>query len=233
MAYFRLFFIIIFTGLSSITALTFNIIDRSYRLYFWFSRVFANGIFKIAGISYEIIGLEKLDSSKSYVYVSNHSSMFDIPAIMAAVPNKASIVFKKELARIPFFGWALVTGPYVLIDRQNPEKAMKSIERAKELLITRGVSIALFAEGTRSKTGEVQPFKRGAFHLASLVNHPIVPVSIKGAEQVLPKGKFNIVPGKIQVVFDHPIPCMGPMNRQEEIALMEKVREIVKRNKEE
>ncbi|MBI2420217.1 MAG: 1-acyl-sn-glycerol-3-phosphate acyltransferase [Ignavibacteriales bacterium] len=233
MAYIRLVLIAFFIFLCSVSALIFNLVDRSFGLYFWLTRILGNGVLFLAGVEYEVLGAENIDTTKTYVYVSNHSSMFDIPAIMAAVPTRASIIFKKELARIPFFGWALVTGPYVLINRQKPEKAMKSSDHAKKLLTEKGVSMILYAEGTRSKTGEVLPFKRGAFHLASMVSHPIVPVSIKGADKVMPKGKFNIVHGKIQVIFDKPIEFKGPLNRKEEIELMDRVREIVIRNKEE
>jgi len=157
--------------------------------------------------------------------------MFDIPAIMAAVPTRASIVFKKELARIPFFGWCLTTGPYILIDRQNPEKAMGSIGKAKKMMAEKKVSVILFAEGTRSLTGDVQPFKRGAFYLAARVNYPIVPVSVSGTAKILPKGKLNIRPGTITISFASPIETTSVTNKKEEVELMEKVREIVILNK--
>jgi 1-acyl-sn-glycerol-3-phosphate acyltransferase len=189
-------------------------------------------VLRISGINLEIRGLDNFDHSEPVVYVSNHSSMFDIPVIMYAVPNRASIVFKKELTRIPVFGWQLVTGPFVLIDRQNPEKAMKSIQTAKTRMSEKNLSMVLFAEGTRSKTGEVQPFKRGAFYLASKVNRPIVPVSISGAENILPKGKLNINPGTIIITFDKPFAGNGNMNKKDELELMESVRRIVIKNKE-
>ncbi|MCE1188362.1 MAG: 1-acyl-sn-glycerol-3-phosphate acyltransferase [Ignavibacteria bacterium] len=229
--YIRLFFLYIYTGICSVFALLFNI-DRSFRLYFWLSKVFSNGILWISGIKLHVEGTENINPEEAYVYVSNHSSMYDIPAIMAAVPNKASIVFKKELARIPIFGWQLATGPYVLMDRQNPERAMQSIERAKKLMTLNKISTILYAEGTRSKTGEIQPFKRGAFYLASRVQHPIVPVTIKGTEKILPKGTLRIHPGVITVVFDKPIEVAPVMNKKDEMELMDKVREIIIRNKE-
>lgn len=114
-----------------------------------------------------------------------------------------------------------------MIDRDNRESAAKSIEIAKKIMSEKGRSIVLYAEGTRSKTGEVQPFKRGAFYLASRVGFPIVPVSISGAEKILPKGKFKIEGGIINVHFEKPILTDNIKTRKDELDLMEKVREII------
>ena len=144
-----------------------------------------------------------------------------------SVPNRMSIVFKKELAKIPLFGWQLYLGPYVMIDRTNIEKALKSIEEAKKLMEDKNVSILVFAEGTRSKTGEIQEFKRGAFRMASAVGYPIIPVSISGSNKIMPKGTFKLKPGIISVHFDKPISTENIKSRQDEIDLMKKVYNIV------
>lgn len=209
-----------------------SLIDRSHGLYIKVSRLFAKGIFFLSGVKLKVTGLENLDPSQAYVYVSNHAGNFDIPAMMLASPNRMRFVFKKELARIPVFGWQLSLGPYIIIDRQNPEKAMRSIEKAKQVMDDPGDSVLLFAEGTRSKTGEVQPFKRGAFYLAARVYQPVVPVSICNSWKIMPKSALKIVPGEMQVHFDKPITVSGAMNKREELALMEKVRNIVIQNKE-
>lgn len=230
--YIKLTLIFFYTAVLSVVAIIFAIVDRSFKLYFWLSKVFSKGILLISGIKLEVKGLENFDPSGVYVYVSNHSSMYDIPAIQYAVPNRASIVFKQELGKIPFFGWQLKMGPYIIIDRRNPEKAMRSIEKAKSTMKNKGFSIILFAEGTRSKTDEVQPFKRGAFYLASRVSYPIIPVSISGTGKILPKGKLKILPGEITVFFDKPIETGEIKSKKDEVELMEKVREIVIKNKE-
>lgn len=223
----QLFLIVLYTIIMSIIAQLANIIDRSFTTYFFLSRVYSRGVLFISGVKLLVKGTENVEQGKTYVYVSNHSSMFDIPALMAAFPGRVSIVFKKELARIPIFGWQLVTGPFILIDRQNPEKAMKSIERAKNLMSNKNISVVLFAEGTRSKTGEVQPFKRGAFYLAARVNHPIIPVAIRGADEIMPKGKLIIKKGTIEVVFGKEIDTSTVKNKNDEIRLMEEVREKI------
>jgi 1-acyl-sn-glycerol-3-phosphate acyltransferase len=208
----------------------FSIVDRSFHLYYKLSKIWSKGILLISGIKLSISGLENFDHKSIYVFVSNHSSQYDIPSLQYAIPVPISIVFKKELSRIPLFGWQLKMGPYIMIDRANVEDALKSIEEAKKRMIEKKLSPLVFAEGTRSRTGEVQPFKRGAFYLASKVGFPIIPVSVSGASKILPKGKFKIKSGTIFVHFDKPISLENIINRKDEIELMEKVRSIIIQN---
>ncbi len=229
-SYIKVFFIILYTTVFSVLSLIAGLVDRSHNVYFILSRLFGKGVLAIARVKLKITGLENIDKNRSYIFVSNHSSQFDIPSLQVAVPQQASIVYKKELAKIPLFGWQMMAGPYIMIDRQKVDSAIKSIEQAKKLMSERGRSILLFAEGTRSKTGEVQPFKRGAFYLASRVGHPIVPVSISGAGKILPKGKFNIKKGTIHIYFAKPILTENISSRKDEIDLMEKVRNVVIEN---
>ncbi len=214
----------------SVVAIIVSIIDRSFTLYFLESRVFSKGILLIGGVKLKVTGIENLNLKDTYIFVSNHSSQFDIPALQYSIPHKASIVYKKELGKIPLFGWQMKLGPYIMIDRQNVEKAIESIKRAKKMMSEKGVSVLLFAEGTRSKTGEVQPFKRGAFYLASRAGYPIIPVSVSGTEKILPKGKFKIKSGTINIHFDKPISTDNIKNRKDELDLMEKVRDIIIQN---
>ncbi len=229
-SYIKVFFIGIYTAVLSVFALISAIVDRSFKSYFIISRIFSKGILVIGGVKLNVTGIDNLNLKKTYIFVSNHSSQFDIPAVQYSVPHKFSIVYKKELGKIPLFGWQMRLGPYIMIDRQNVENALHSIERAKKLMSGKGVSVLLFAEGTRSKTGEVQPFKRGAFYLASRVGYPIIPVSISGADKILPKGKFRIKRGTINIHFDKPISTENIKNRKDELDLMEKVRDIIIQN---
>lgn len=226
LSYIKLFFIIIYATIISILAMICSL-DRSFNLYNLLSKVFAKGIFLISGVRVTISGLENIDPNGTYVLVSNHSSQFDIPAIQWTSPVRTSFLYKKEINKVPIFGWQLMMGPYVTIDRKNAEKAMQGIQKAKELMSRKNVSVVVFAEGTRSKTGEIQQFKRGAFYLASKVGFPIVPVTITGTSQILPKGKFMIKSGTINVHYDKPIDTTFLKTRQDEISLMDKVREIV------
>jgi 1-acyl-sn-glycerol-3-phosphate acyltransferase len=226
LSYIKIFLIIIHSTICSILALIFSI-DRSFFLYYKLSKFFSKGILLISGIKLSVTGLENFNHNKIYVFVSNHSSQYDIPSLQYAIPLPISIVFKKELSKIPVFGWQLRTGPYIMIDRSNAESALKSIEKAKKRMIEKKLSPLLYPEGTRSKTGEVQPFKRGAFYLASKVGFPVIPVTVSGASEILPKGKFKIKRGTIYVHFDKPISTENILSRKDELDLMEKVRDII------
>jgi 1-acyl-sn-glycerol-3-phosphate acyltransferase len=221
-------FLIIVHGLfwSTVTLLTLPF-DRNFVFYFKVSKWFSSGILKISGIKLNITGLENFSPEKTYVFVPNHSSQYDITALQYSIPNRMSMIFKKELARIPLFGWTLYLGPYILIDRQSFSKSMQSIEEAKGRMEKQNISVVVFAEGTRSKTGEIQPFKRGAFRLATRVDYPIIPVSISGSNKIMPKGTFKITPGTIDIHFDKPIPSEGMDSRKDEIELMNRVRDVV------
>lgn len=229
LSYIKIFFIIIHATICSILALLFSL-DRSFYLYYKLSKVFSKGIFLISGIKLSVTGLENIDKKKIYVFVSNHSSQYDIPALQYVIPVPISIVFKKELSKIPIFGWQLRTGPYIMIDRSNTESALRSIEKAKKRMTEKRLSPLVYPEGTRSKTGEVQSFKRGAFYLAAKVGFSIIPVSISGASEILPKGKFKIKSGTIYVHFDKPISTENISSRRDELELMEKVRDIIINN---
>jgi 1-acyl-sn-glycerol-3-phosphate acyltransferase len=226
----KIFLIALHTLICSILAMIFSLIDRSHTLYFKLSKYFSGGILWISGIKLDVRGLENFDRSKTYVFVSNHSSQYDIVTLQKIIPNRMAMIFKKELAKIPFFGWQLKMGPYVMIDRENYEKAMKSIEEAKEKMQKQNISIVVFAEGTRSKTGEIQPFKRGAFRLATKVGYPILPTTIVGSNKIMPKGTYKLKSGTIKVHFDKPITSEGIKTRQQEIDLMNQVREIILSN---
>ena len=226
---FRIFLISIHILICSIFAIIFSF-QSSYNLYFKLSKYFSGGVLWLSGIKLQITGLNNFSPNQTYVFVSNHASQFDIVALQKSIPNRMAMIFKKELAKIPIFGWQLYLGPYVMIDRKNMESAMKSIEEAKIKMEKKNISIVVFAEGTRSKTGEVQQFKRGAFRLATKVGYPIVPVSIIGSNKIMPKGTFKLRRGTIQIHFDKPLPSDNIEKREAEIELMNKVREVIINN---
>lgn len=228
----RIILIAVYSFILSLIAILSAIIDRSNTSYWWLVRVYGQGVLWLTGVRLKITGLDNFSHKEAYVFVANHMSNFDISALQAVIPNRTRMFFKKELGRIPVFGWQLVLGPYFSVDRKNAEKAMKTIEDAKNVMLTKKDSVLLFAEGTRSKDGSVQPFKRGAFNLAVKVKHPVVPVSVSGTNKIMQKGSMKIHSGReILVHFDKPISTENVNTRQEEIALMEKVREIIIANK--
>ena len=230
MAYLKLILLLIHTIIVSTLALLAGLLDRSHKIYFILTKVFSAPVLAIAGIKVKITGKENVIPKTPYVFVSNHRDLFDIPVLQRYVPNDFSFVFKKELAMIPLFGWQMELGPHIIIDRQNPEKAMKSIENAKKMLVQKKISVLLFPEGTRSKTGEMLPFKRGAFHIAAQVGFPIIPVTISGTQNLFQSKPFKINSGKVILDFGKPIVADNISNRKEELELMGKVRDIIDEN---
>jgi 1-acyl-sn-glycerol-3-phosphate acyltransferase len=169
--------------------------------------------------------MENIDRTCSYIFVTNHASLSDIPALMSVFP-RVRIMFKKELSYVPIWGWAMRWGRHVMVDRASGSEAMKSIDKAAAA-IRSGDSIILFAEGTRTRDGKLQPFKRGAFTLAAKSGVPIVPITINGSYGVLPRDTLKIVPSTIELVIDPPISTAGISTRAEEYALMNTVRSII------
>jgi len=146
-----------------------------------------------------------LDPGRPSIYIANHQSQFDIPALALAMKSDFRMVSKRELLYVPVFGWALWFAGFVFIDRTDRAKAIQSLDRTARMF-RKGTSVVVFAEGTRSPDRRLLPFKKGGFILALQAGVPIVPVSIRGGHDVLPKGSLRIRPGIIEVVFGEPVP---------------------------
>lgn len=145
-----------------------------------------------------------LEPGKSYVFLCNHQSLFDIPVLLTTCPGQVRMMAKRSLFRIPFFGWGLAAGGFIPIDRGDRSTARQSFASALAR-IKAGTSILLFPEGTRSTTDTLLPFQRGGFLLAMKTGLPIVPVGIRGSRAVQPKGNWAIRPGRIEVHYGAPI----------------------------
>jgi 1-acyl-sn-glycerol-3-phosphate acyltransferase len=204
-------------------------LDRSGRTFHAVARSWSRFILWLFGIKVNVRGVEHLERTRHYIYVSNHASMFDIPAVMVGIPDDIRFVLKKELTRVPIWGWALKYGYYISIDRGRARDAAKSLEEAVERMRT-GASVILFAEGTRTRDGKLQPFKRGAFSLAARSGVPIVPVAINNTFAILPKGSIRARPADITMVLEKPIPTEGVEGREAEVSLMLEVREAIAKN---
>lgn len=159
-------------------------------------------------IRYDLKGREHIQPKTSYIYVSNHTSFLDIPGIRLLIPGEFRPIAKKELLKIPVFGF-IVKAATVVVDRSNAQSRKQSIEKLREIL-TGGISILVFAEGTQNRTKEIlQPFKDGAFRIAIDTHLPIVPLVVIGAGRLMPPGKIDIKPGNIKVVAGEPISVEG------------------------
>jgi len=186
------------------------------------SRVWARMLLAVSRVSVVVEGAEKIRPPGPYVFLSNHHSQFDILAAVRAIPIQFRVLAKQELFYIPVFGWVLRLSGFVGIDRSNREKAIRSLDKATAR-IRRGRSLLIYAEGTRSPDGRLLPFKKGGFVLAIQAGVPVVPLTIVGSREVLPKGSLTIRPGRITVRVGDPIdPRQFSVEDKE--ALMAKVR---------
>jgi 1-acyl-sn-glycerol-3-phosphate acyltransferase len=157
------------------------------------------------GIRVKTVGRDKLEGWERCVFIVNHQSYFDIPVLHAGLPYSLSFIAKKELFFIPFFGWGIAAIGHIWIDRENARAARTSITRAIAMLKRKNISLVLFPEGTRSITGEVGEFKRGSFTLAFEAGVPVVPVTICGTRDILPKRSGRFRPGIATLVIGDPI----------------------------
>ena len=158
----------------------------------------------ILGLRLQIFGLERLDKKKTYVFMPNHISFLDGPLMFLIIPRYMRIIFKKEILRIPIIGWAMKIADFIPVDRKGRQGGRKSVELATSLILEKGYDFLIFPEGTRSLDGTMKPLKRGGFFLAINSQTDIVPVSIKGTFEIMPKGQFSVKKGVIKVVF-HPV----------------------------
>lgn len=213
----------------SIIALVSAPIDRTGRTFHTMARLWSSLILWMFGIKVRTKGSELLDPSDRYIYVSNHASAFDIPAVVVGIPDDIRFVLKKELTRIPIWGWALKYGHYITIDRGNARDALKSLDEAAKRMRD-GASVILFGEGTRTRDGKLQALKRGAFALALKAEIPVVPVTINHTFRILPRGSLRVHPADIEIVFEKPIPVHGLEGREGEERLMKQVQAAIERN---
>lgn len=168
------------------------------------ARFWARAILLVTPVRTSISGLDYLRPGQSYVIVCNHQSVYDILVLYGWFPLQFRWVMKQELRRMPFIGYACYKMGHIFVDRSNRAAAKASMEKAKKK-ISAGVSILFFPEGTRSKGDELLPFKKGAYKMAKDMQLPILPVSIKGANRVMPANSLKILPGKIQLFIHEPI----------------------------
>ena len=174
--------------------------DWTYRV----ARIWSRGALLTSGVRVRSRFQAPVDENRQFVFMANHRSLFDIPALIASLPGQARFMAKKGLFQIPIFGWALRAGGFITIDRKNLGTARDSFSQAVSRLRA-GTSILVFPEGTRSTTEDLLKFQRGGFLLALKSGLPIVPVGIRGSREVQSKTAFVIRPGTIWVDYGSPL----------------------------
>ena len=213
----------------SIPIFMFGYFDRTKLIPFKATKIWANWMLLSTGLKYEIIGIENININNQYIFMCNHESALDIILGVKCIPNKIIFLAKKELFKIPIFGWAMKFSGMIKIDRQNSEIAKISVERATQKLIKSKFSTLIYPEGTRSKNGRLLPFKKGGFILAIKSKIPLVPITIIGSGKALPKGKYFIKKEYIKIIINPPI-LTNEFIYEEKEDLIQNCRNIIKNN---
>jgi 1-acyl-sn-glycerol-3-phosphate acyltransferase len=169
----------------------------------WCARTWSRLILTTTGVKVTVTGLERLEPGRTYVFVSNHQSIYDIPILFWSLPFQLRIIAKESLGQIPFLGWHLRRTGHMLVDRRHPDRS--KIFGWASRLTSSGLSLIVFPEGTRSRDGRVARFKGGSFFLALQAGLPIVPLSVVGSRHVMLKGRLTTYPGDVRLVVHDPI----------------------------
>lgn len=189
------------------------------------AKIWARMLLFISGVKADLIGSENIPGGGPYVFMANHQSDFDILLALVYIPGQFRWIVKKELFALPIFGKAMKRAGYIEIDRQNREKALKSLDEAA-LQVKNGKSLMTFPEGTRSRDGEIRPFKKGLFYLAIQSEVPIIPFSIVGSREIMPRRSLSVSPKKVTIVIDKPIDVRRfSLERRDD--LVKEVRDVI------
>lgn len=184
-------------------------------------------ILRASFVDLDVAGLENVQPGRSYIVMANHRSMYDIPALHYLLGSGRDLrwIGKREILKVPFFGWAYGASRHVAIDRDRRERGIAALKRAADES-SEGVSFVIMPEGTRSVDGGLLPFKKGGFHLAIDTDLPILPVAIRGSEELMRKGTWWILAGSIDVIVRPPVPVDG-LDKRAIGRLLERVREEI------
>jgi len=224
-AAFTVLFIAVVTILGSFLGLASRLVDRSGDLVLDLARAWSRLVTGCAGVKIVVENRANLVPDQPYVFMANHASSLDIWAVFVAIPRRIRLIAKKQLARIPFFGWVMWAGRFIFIDRQNGVAARRSIDLAGQR-IHDGVSVLIFPEGTRTRDGTLGAFKKGGFHLAQKAGVPIVPVALRGTRELMPRGSLLLRSGTMTVLIGEPIATQG-LSDEERANLNDRVRTAV------
>ncbi len=184
-----------------------SLVDRTGFFAHRCARAWSWLILATTGVDVQASGLESLTPGRTYIFVSNHQSIYDIPILFDTLPYQLRIIAKKSLGRFPFLGWHLQRTGHLLVDRRSPDP--RGILRQWTGLVSKGLSLIVFPEGTRSLDGRVGRFKAGSFLLAIQAGLPIVPVAVSGSRHVMLKNRLMTRPGRVALVVRPPIETQG------------------------
>jgi 1-acyl-sn-glycerol-3-phosphate acyltransferase len=191
------------------------------------ARAWSRLILETTRVRVVVEGLDRITPGTTYVFVSNHQSIYDTPVVFASLPYQVRIIAKESLARFPVLGWHLKRGGHLFVDRRRPDRA--GILARWRALVSEGLSLIIYAEGTRSPDGHVARFKAGSFLLAIEAGLPIVPVALIGTRRVMPKGRLRTEPADVMLIVHDPIqpPALDAPTVRDAKALADRAHAIV------
>lgn len=199
---------------------------RSLGVYDWATRDWSRWILRVAGVQVQVEGIDNVRLDEPQIFASNHVSWFDVWTLAASIPKRNRFVAKKELEKIPLFGRAWKAAGHISVDRGDRSSAIRSLKQAGDRLHKDNISVVIYPEGTRSRTGEMGAFKKGAFMLALNAGVDIVPVAILGTRAIMAAGGWRIRPGRIILRFGEPVRTSDyPAARRDE--LIQEVRDRI------
>lgn len=178
--------------------------NYKHKIGYFILKNWTKGGLLLFGIKVNLSGSENIINGRSYIYVSNHLSYLDILVLLATIPDNIRMVYRREISRIPIFGWAMLACGFISIDRTNVKSAMRSLEKGAGRM-KKGLSVLIFPEGTRSPDGKTGEFKRGMFLLAEQSGADIIPVSISGTYDLLKKDTYKVNSGTVNLVIGKPL----------------------------
>jgi 1-acyl-sn-glycerol-3-phosphate acyltransferase len=161
--------------------------------------------YRVAGIRIKVEGREQVPAGRACIFMANHVSNLDPPALISRIPGRTSAFCKRSVFKLPLFGYCLKLAEYIPVDRTGNKASAEASVAAAAQLLAKGLHVTTFVEGRRSTDGRMQPFKKGPFYLAMQSGAPCVPVSIYGTETMMARGSFAIKPGTAHIIFHAPL----------------------------
>lgn len=194
--------------------------DPLYRVGMWGVKI----TLWLAGVKLEVHGIEKIPRGRAAVFMPNHQSNCDPPAVFSILPP-VLILTKKEFFKLPVVGRAFLLRGFIPVDRKDRDRALQAVEQAV-VALKAGHSFLAYPEGTRSRDGRLQPFKKGVFVMAIEAGVPIVPISVSGGSKIMRKGELAMHPGVVRITVHDPIPTAG-LSMDDREKVMEAVRRSI------